>query len=138
MGRFAKNYRVHTGSYAVGLPRGTNSFGPQFPVDGQVRFNTETNKLEVWYLSAWNPMVHEGRVAIVKDSFVGNGDESSFSMSQSYQPGEEAMVLVFIGNIFQNAGVAYTVNGDSIDFTEMPPSGMPIIVLHNFNSTRAI
>ena len=62
--------------------------------------------------------------------------QQSWTMTQSYAPGHEAEILVFIGNIFQNPGVAYTVNGYTITFTSVPDLGMKIVILHNFNSTK--
>jgi hypothetical protein len=151
MGRFAKNQEIKTGSYAARLPIGTTDLGsgfnstqvtPQFPVMGQIKFNKDINKLEVYYNSKWHEISSSsnGRVNIVKDTFDGTGVETVFYMTNSikYAPGDEAMVLVFVGNIFQNPGEVYTfgIDGFSINFTEAPPLGSKVLVLHNFNSTH--
>ena len=57
----------------------------------------------------------------------------TWTITNYYQPGHEAELIVFIGNVFQNPGVAFTVNGYQITFTSPPDAGMPIIVLQNFN-----
>lgn len=141
MGRYLKNTKIKAGSYAIQMPVGTNSFGPQFPVSGQMRFNSSIDNIEVYYGGAWRGMGLAGRVAIVKDSFFGDGTQTEFVMSQKYAAGHDAEVLAFIGNVFQESQVAYTVginllNQGVITFTTAPMPGMPIVVLHNFNSTQ--
>jgi hypothetical protein len=42
------------------------------------------------------------------------------------------MMLVFVGNVFQNPGMAYTVDGNKISFTSTPPDGQYIVILHGF------
>lgn len=140
MGRFVKNVKIHTGSYAISLPGGTHDVVPQYPEVGQIRYNNDLNKLEVFYGSNWNEISSSlrGRVTISKDTFVGNGTNKVFTMTNSYSAGDEAMVLVFVGNIYQDPGVVYTVDGTSITFTdEAPANGIKVLVLHNFNSTHA-
>lgn len=142
MGRFVKNYGLHTGSYAIRMPLGTNTLGPQVPQSGQVRFNVANNNLEVYYSGAWHGISQAGRVAILTDRFTGDGTTQSFDMVNSptapegYVPGQEAELLVFVGNIYQEPGVSYTVSGSLIEFTEAPNPGVRVIVLHNFNSTH--
>jgi hypothetical protein len=136
MGRFIKNKEIHAGSYAIRLPVGSNSLSPQFPVDGQIRFNkTNPSNMEVFHNGSWKGVGLAGRVNIVKDTFVGNSLMTSFQLTNSYIAGQEADILVFIGSIYQEPGVAYTVNGNNIIFSSPPNDGMTVIVLHNFNST---
>ena len=47
MGRYLKNTQLEGGSYAIQLPLGSNSIGPDVPVNGQIRFNTSNNKIEI-------------------------------------------------------------------------------------------
>ena len=142
MGRLAKNLELHSGSYAIRMPVGSNVLAPQRPQAGQVRFNMSNNYLEVFYGSAWHSLGQAGRVTIDKDSFVGDGVANSFTMlkapfgTEGYGPDREAEVLVFISGVFQEPKVAYTVEGAIISFTGTPDIGMPIVVLHNFNSTH--
>lgn len=149
MGRFVKNREIVTGSYAIRMPVGTTEVigstidvTPQYPVSGQVKFNQTINKLEVYYNSAWHEVSSSvrGRVNIIKDIFVGDGVTTSFIMSNSvgYNAGDEAMILVFVGNIFQEPGEVYTINDKILAFGEAPPLGIKVIVLHNFNSTHTV
>jgi hypothetical protein len=79
-----------------------------------------------------------GRVAIVKDTFTGDGVTTSFPITIGYDTGHEQEMLVYIGNIFQNPGVAYTVNQYMITFTSPPDANIVGVVLHNFNSTKVV
>lgn len=142
MGRLAKNLRLRSGSYAIRMPIGSNTVGPQHPRDGQTRFNVTSNNLELYYSNAWHAVSTSGRVSIVKDVFTGNGITTKFIMlhaptgPEGYLPGQDADVLVFIGGVFQEPSMSYTVDGDVIEFTSIPDLGIPIVVLHNFNSTH--
>lgn len=142
MGRLAKNRMIRTGSYAIRMPQGSDTVGPQRPQDGQVRFNRSNNNLEVFYSSEWHHLGTIGRVAIFKDTFVGDGVTTDFIMEyapsgeERYYPGMEADMLVFVGGVFQEPRVAYTVDDSVISFTGVPDLGMPVVVLHNLNSTH--
>jgi hypothetical protein len=138
MGRFVKNYELRTGSHAVRLPIGSNAIGPDLPVVGQVRYNVDSiDGLEYFHLGAWRSFAEVGRVEIVKDNFIGDGSSVAFNpMTNSYLIGQETSILVFVGNVFQEPGVAYSVIGNTITFTSAPDLGMSIVILHNFNSTQ--
>lgn len=137
MARFVKQAIIPgAGDYAVSLPSGPTSARPAYPVDGQLRWNTDTNKFEGYSGTEWVDFAKVGVTEIVKDSFIGDGITVSFTMSIT-EPTETA-ILVFIGNVHQNPSVAYTVSGTTITFVEAPPAGMDIVVLHGLNSTNAI
>ena len=142
MGHMLKNTVFKSGSYALGVPTGTSSIGPSPAANGQTRYNTTTGKLEFYNNSVWNAVAKEGTVNIVKDSFSGNTVQTDFTMSKTYSSANsEANVLVFVGQIYQNPGVAYTIaaNTNVIHFTGAPASGSDnILILHNFSSTAAI
>jgi len=135
-----KNAGPKTASHAFALPLGTNSIAPDSAVVGQTRWNTFTNRFEYYNGSSWAATAHEGTVNIIKDSFSGNTVATQFTMSKSYSSGSEANVLVFVGQVYQNPGVAYTFNGTTtVTFTAAPATGTNnILLLHNFSSTAAI
>jgi hypothetical protein len=141
MGRMIKNAVPRNASHAIGLPIGTSAIGPDSPTVGQTRWNTTTSRFEYYTGSVWGAVAHEGNVTIVKDSFSGNSTlgNTTFTMSKSYTSGSEAQVLVFVGQTYQNPGVAYTFNGSTtITFTSVPATGTNnILLLHNFASTIA-
>ena len=118
------------------MPFSSSVNGPASPIDSQVRYNTGNHRMEVFANGVWTTIATVGRVSIAKDEYIGDGIETTFTMSMSYQAGEETHILVFVGNVFQNPGVAYTVGGNQIIFLAPPNNTMPIVVLHNFNSTE--
>lgn len=149
MGRFVKNRDIETQGYAARMPFGPTALRSASPVNGLFRFNTDTNRVEVYYNATWNVLAKVGISEIVKDSQgatapganleAADGTRTTFTMSKSYASGQETQVLVYVGNIFQNPGIAYTFNGTTtITFTSPPPLGQTIIILHNFPSTDTI
>jgi hypothetical protein len=140
MAHMLKNTRFKTASYALGLPVGTSSVGPDSPVVGQARWNTSTSRFEYYTGSAWLATAHEGNVTIVADkSFVGNSTRVLFEpMSYSYSSGQEAQVIVFVGTVYQIPVTNYTFAGNaSIQFSSAPSDLSSITILHNFASTTA-
>lgn len=139
MGRLLKNRALDNGAYAVRMPFGssTGMANPNSPVDGMMRWNAALNRPEYYYNSAWQGISHIGTVTIVKDSFTGDGATTGYTMTVSHTTGKEAEVIIFVGSVYQNPGVAYTVNGTALSFTSAPPNGQAIVILHNFNSTNA-
>ena len=137
MGRHLKNDRIRTAGSGAVMPFGPTSLRPLTPISGDFRFNTDTNLVEVYYSAQWNTLTREGPVDITKDTFTGDGFTTTFTMTKSYSPGQETRIIVVVGNIFQNPGVAYTVSGTTITFTSAPPFGQTVIVLHGFASTVA-
>lgn len=140
MGRYLKNTQLVGGSYAIQLPLGSNSIGPDQPVNGQVRFNTSNNKIEMFFAGVWNQVAKIGSVQIGVDEFTGDAVQTVFTMSQVES--DENAILVQIGGVYQQPNINYTVNGTtSITFTSPPPApGVnpnKIVVVHNLNSTNA-
>ena len=140
MAHMLKNTRFKTASYALGLPVGSSSVGPNAPVIGQARWNTTTSRFEYYTGSTWQATAHEGNVTIVADkTFVGTGSRVLFEpMSYSYSAGQEAQVIVFVGTVYQIPGTNYTFAGNSsITFGSAPNNLSSITILHNFASTVA-
>lgn len=139
MGRYIKNTELKSGSYSIRAPFAPASVGPNAPVNGLMRFNTSLNKMQYYSQGSWRNFSIEGQVDLVKDTFTGDGNARTFGpMQKSYQPGEEIYMLVFIGNVFQNPGVAYTVLNDQITFTSTPNVLMPIVIIHGYGTTSVI
>ncbi len=146
MGRYLKNTQLEGGSYSVQLPIGSNTVGPDAPVNGQIRFNQSNDKIEFYYNSQWNQIAKIGTVPIVTDSFTtydSGGGSNQFSMSYQYTVGQENDVLVFVGGVQQKANLNYTFSGvvasDQIYLTPSTSgdAGQPVLVIHNLNSTDA-
>jgi len=139
MGRFLKNTQLEGGSYAVQLPVGSSSVGPDSPVNGQIRYNQTNDKIEFYYNNKWNQIAKIGSVQLVVDSFIGDGLTQAFTMTQSES--DPTALAVFIGGVYQKPTDNYTVSGYGIAFTSPPPApGInpnQIVVIHNINSTDA-
>lgn len=139
MGRYLKNTQLEGGSYAIQLPMGSNSVGPDSPVDGQIRFNTSNSRVELFYGGVFNQVAKIGKVSILVDEFTGDNSTTMFIMSQTEL--DETAVLVTIGGVYQQPTTNYTVTGFQIHFTSPPPApGInpnKIVVVHNLNSTNA-
>ena len=140
MGHMLKNTVFKSGSYALGVPVGSSSIGPDSPVEGQVRWNaTPPAKLEYYNGSNWLAFAHEGEVTIVKSSFTGDNINDTFGpLEQQVTPGQEAQVIAVVNNVIQNPGVGFTfANATHITFSSIPITSAPIYILHNYASTTA-
>ena len=144
MARYLKNTQLKGGSYSIQLPLGTNSIGPDSPVDGQIRFNQTTNKIEFYYNNTWNQVAKIGTVQVNVDQMYTADGVNQYTMSQSYTAGQESSVLVFVGGVQQIPTVNYTFSGGVASnqlYLQPSTSGdanQPIIVIHNLNSTKTI
>ena len=134
MARLLKNASLQTGSTAIQLPLGATSDRPTAPVNGQIRFNTDTQRFEIYY-NAWQSIAILGNVTIYKDIFTGDGVQTQFTLS--YVPPDQNSILVFVGNVQQNPGDAFTLSGANIIFANPPPATQSVIIYHKFNSTDA-
>jgi len=134
MARLLKNDFIKTGSTAIQLPIGDTSTRPETPVNGQIRFNTDTTRFEIYY-NAWKEIAILGTVNISKDTFTGDGVSDTFTLSLT--PNSIESILVFVGNVHQNPSDAFTLSGNQITFFNPPPNGQTVVVFHNFASTDA-
>lgn len=132
MGRYAKNRELRSASYSIRFPVGTNSLGPNDPVDGLVRFNRQRQRAEIYYKNKWRPLGTGGDIEFpTKETFYGNGTDVVFGpMRFSYPTGNELYVMVYVQNVWQNPGVNYILDEYEIIFASPPPDGHNIVVLH--------
>lgn len=140
MARLAKNPDIASGALGVRLPIGTNSLSDA-PVDGVIRFNQSNNKVEFYYNNTWNQIAKIGTVEIVTDTFTTQDGVTTYGpMTYSYDSGQEANVLVFVGGVQQKPVTNYSFNGTT-SISLNPTTGtanQTITILHNFNSTDAV
>jgi hypothetical protein len=134
MARYLKNDQIKTGSTAIQLPVGDTASRPVAPVNGQIRFNSDTQRFEIYY-NAWLVLAITGQVAITKDTFTGDGERVDFTLSQI--PANSRSILVFVGNVHQNPDDAFTLSNAIITFLTPPPPGQTVVIFHNFASTDA-
>lgn len=129
MGNFVKNRRLKSGSTSVVVPAGRTIERPEDPVFGQFRFNLDTAGLEYFNGIEFLPLSAAQDVTYTIDNFTGDGSTSVFTMS--LMESLASQILVFVGSIYQDPATVYSVNGGfDITFTEPPPDGEPITVIH--------
>ena len=141
MGRYLKNRQSAQGEYAVTLPVGSSTVGPQNPENGMIRWNQTTKRVEFWYETSWLTVAKVGSVQINTDEFTGDNATTTFTMSQA--EADANGILVQIGGVYQQPNVNYTLDGSTtITFTSAPPApGVnpnKIVVVHNINSTDSV
>lgn len=129
MGYYVKNRQLQSGSSGVVLPAGGSATRPLAPNFGLIRYNTDIASVEFFNGIQFVTLSQSGSIAYTVDSFTGNGVTTTFTMSISES--QSAQIIVFVGAIYQDPTV-YSVNGGfDITFSEAPPSGMPINVIHS-------
>jgi len=136
MGRYVKNPRVvnHTVE-SIGIPIGGTADRSTTPSQGDFRFNTDTDKLEIFDGSTFLTVAAEGTTSITQDSFTGDGTTTAFTMSTSAASDQTQRIIVAVGNVFQNPASAYTLSGTTITFTSPPGNAETITVIHGLDST---
>ena len=138
MGRYVKNIQpTQSAAVAVGIPKGDTAARSASPSAGDLRFNTDANKLEVFDGAAFLTVAAEGTTSITQDSFTGDGSTLAFTMSTNVTGNEGQRIIVAVGNVFQNPASAYTVSGTTLTFTSPPGGSETITVIHGLDSTVA-
>jgi len=120
---------------AVEIPAGATAERPAASKAGDLRFNTDTNKMEYFDGSAFVQFSKEGAVPVTQDSFTGDGSTAAFTMSQAVTSNQAQRIVVAVGNVYQNPASAYTLSGTTITFTSPPGSAENITVIHGYDST---
>jgi hypothetical protein len=140
MGRLLKNPDLAQGSSAARLPIvASSAYADLGPVDGLIRFNQSSKRIEFYYNTTWSEVAKIGSVTINVDSVgTGDGTNTTFTMNQSET--DPTAIAVFVGGVYQTATTHYTVSGTQINFSSAPPLGSinptQIVVIHNINSTN--
>ena len=136
MGRLVKNPVAVgvVGNEGIVLPAGPTTDRSPAPATGTIRFNTETQVIEVFNGAEFKNVSSQGTATVTKDTFTGDGSTVAYTMS--LEPVADQNIIVFVGNVFQIAGTNYTTSGTTITFTSPPPDTHTIVVLHGFDSTE--
>jgi len=120
---------------AVEIPSGATAERPTASKAGDLRFNTDTNKMEYFDGSSFVQFSKEGAVPVTQDSFTGDGSTTAFTMSTSVTSNQTQRIVVAVGNVYQNPASAYTLSGTTITFTSPPGDTETITVIHGYDST---
>jgi hypothetical protein len=100
---------------ALQLPAGTTAQQPTPVYGGAIRWNNSTNTLEVYTGSGWISLLSQ----INNQTITPDGVSTAFTLD--YSTTAEG-IIVSINGTLQQPGVAYTVAGTQITFTEIPLS----------------
>jgi len=125
------------GSYALRVPVGNTAERPEFPQNGQIRYNTDTNEFEAYVNNAWE-INRTDRPAIITIQNLGTGDaaEQNFGPLDPI-PSTSKNILVLVENVVQIAEVNYTMIQDGADyylrFDSAVPFGKDVVVIHGFD-----
>lgn len=133
-GRLLKNPQPQSDN--VVLPTGGSDERPVAPTAGSFRYNLDLGRVEYFNGTVFNQVANAGAVDIEVDTFTG--DDSTLTFSLSVEATGVNQILVFVGSIYQQPSTYnITGSGNDITFTEAPPSGAPINVIHNLASNEA-
>lgn len=120
------------------LASGTSAQRSADPMEGEIRLNTDTTRLEVYDGTQFKTIALQGFSTITKTTVaVGDGSTTSFTGFFSSAPADENSVIVVVGNVIQEPDQAYTISGTDITFTSPPPATHRIYALVGFDSTSA-
>lgn len=134
MGYFVKNRRLASGSTSVVVPSGTSDTRPDEPVFGSFRFNIDIGTLEFFNGTMFKSVAIAGEADLAVDSFTGDGATVTFTMTVTATDAEQ--IIVFVGAIYQNPTTySVTGGGNDVTFTQAPPTGETVNVIHNLAAT---
>jgi len=119
---------------ATGTPSGGTADRPSDPDTGDIRFNTDEGKLEVYNGTAFQQLSTTGVVTVTQDSFTGDGSTIAYTMSTSVESDQTQRIVVAVGNVYQNPASAYTLSGTTITFTSPPGDSETITIIHGYDS----
>lgn len=131
MGYFIKKDKH--GTEGLVLPSGPTTDRPATPVTASVRYNTDTQSVEYFDGTNFVDIAKTGSTTITRDSFIGDGVTTTFTMSK--QPNTNHHVLVFVNGVYQTPPTHYTVSGFDITFTSPVPNNLRAHVIHGLGDT---
>lgn len=134
---------------SVLMPKGADADRPASPVNGHVRYNTDSNELEVYQDSAWRKVAYKEPTGIVQQD-LGNGDDvevyfGPLNSGNTDYPYPELSapqnIMVFVENVYQISTTNYILEdnpsgktaGRYVKFDAPVPIGKPVTVLHGFD-----
>jgi hypothetical protein len=115
----------------VVIPTGTTAQRPDYPTFGLIRFNTDTGFCEFFNGTIFQNMGTGGSVSY--DVITATGDGSTEDFTLDYEYSDPTQLIVFVGSIYQEPTVAYTVSSFTLTFTSAPASGIPINIIQTQN-----
>jgi hypothetical protein len=104
-------------------------------VTGMLRFNTTTDKLEVYDSNSWEQVGATVFTVIGDQQFAGDDSTLTFVLSDTQTTNS---CIVSINGVVQIPGTAYSVTGTNLTFTEAPLAGDDIDVRKITTTTTVV
>ena len=99
------------------IPVGNTVQRPGSPVTGTLRFNTSLTEAEIWDGSQWTAVGGSNVATVTDQQITPDGSSTVYTLDQDATNGT---ILVSFNGVSQLPGVAYTVSGNSITFSQAP------------------
>ena len=100
------------------LPVGTTAQRSGSASQGELRYNSDNTKVEIYDGSSWTNL--KAGADIAADSDTGDGSTVAFTISRA---STTAATFVMLNGVVQIPTTAYAVSGTTLTFTEAPASG---------------
>ena len=110
---------------AIVIPTGTTAQRPGSPTEGEIRYNSTLDQVEVYKNGAWERVGDPDSATLTNDTFDGDGSDTTFTLSESASTNT---VIVTLNGVVQVPTTDYTVSGTTLTFTTAPVTGDKISV----------
>ncbi len=107
------------------LPVGTTAQRPGSPTEGEIRYNSTLDQVEVYKNGAWERVGDPDSATLTNDTFDGDDSDTTFTLSDSASTNT---VIVTLNGVVQVPTTDYTVSGTTLTFTTAPVTGDKISV----------
>ena len=107
------------------LPYGTTAERPTSPDEGEIRYNSTLDQVEVYKNSAWERVGDPDSATLTNDTFDGDDTTTGFTLSNTASTNT---VIVTLNGVVQVPTTDYTVSGTTLTFTTAPATGDKISV----------
>jgi hypothetical protein len=107
------------------LPYGTTAQRPSSPDEGEIRYNSTLDQVEVYKNGAWERVGDPDSAILTNDTFDGDNTDTTFTLSNSASTNA---VIVTLNGVVQVPTTDYSVSGTTLTFTTAPAVGDKISV----------
>jgi len=111
--------KINTTS-SMKLPYGTTAQRPSSPEEGEIRYNSTLDIVEVYKNGTWVRVGDPDTATLTNDTFDGDGSDTTFTLSNSASTNT---VIVTLNGVVQEPTTDYTVSGTTLTFTTAPVVG---------------
>ncbi len=99
------------------LPVGTTAQRPGSPTEGEIRYNSTLDQVEVYKNTAWERVGDPDSATLTNDTFDGDGSDTTFTLSSTASTNT---VIVTLNGVVQVPTTDYAVSGTTLTFTTAP------------------